>query len=145
MKIDDIRPGVAVIIMDEEKRVLLQKRSDVGLWGIPSGHVEPGETVAEAAIREVQEETNLQIHILKLVGVYSEPNSQVFKYPNGRMVHFITTCFLAEVIGGQLRCNSSESLDVRFFPITDLPSGLLDMHPKWLDDALANKNWSFIR
>src|SRR5690606_34565878 len=86
-----------------------------------------------------------QIHILKLVGVYSEPNSQVFKYPNGRMVHFITTCFLAEVIGGQLRCNSSESLDVRFFPITDLPSGLLDMHPKWLDDALANKNWSFIR
>jgi ADP-ribose pyrophosphatase YjhB (NUDIX family) len=145
VKIDDIRPGVAVIIMDEEKRVLLQKRSDVGLWGIPSGHVEPGETVAEAAIREVQEETNLQIHILKLVGVYSEPNSQVFKYPNGRMVHFITTCFLAEVIGGQLRCNSSESLDVRFFPITDLPSGLLDMHPKWLDDALANKNWSFIR
>jgi ADP-ribose pyrophosphatase YjhB (NUDIX family) len=145
VKIDDIRPGVAVIIMDEEKRVLLQKRSDVGLWGIPSGHVEPGETVAEAAIREVQEETNLQIHILKLVGVYSEPNSQVFKYPNGKTVHFITTCFLAEVIGGQLRCNSSESLDVRFFPITDLPSGLLDMHPKWLDDALANKNWSFIR
>lgn len=145
MKIDDIRPGIAVIIIDEEKRVLLQKRSDVGLWGIPSGHVEPGETVAEAAIREVQEETNLHIRILKLIGVYSEPNSQVFKYPNGRTVHFITTCFLAEVIEGQLRCNSSESLDVRFFPITDLPSGLLDMHPKWLDDALANKNWSFIR
>lgn len=145
MKIDDIRPGVAVIIMDEEKRVLLQKRSDVGLWGIPSGHVELGETVAEAAIREVQEETNLHIRILKLVGIYSQPNSQVFKYPNGRTIHFITTCFSAEVIGGQLRCNSSESLDVRFFPITDLPSGLLDMHPKWLDDALANKSWSFIR
>ncbi|MTI80804.1 MAG: NUDIX domain-containing protein [Firmicutes bacterium] len=143
--IDEIRPGVAVIVLDEKNRVLLQKRSDVGLWGIPSGHVEPGETVTEAAIREVQEETNLYIGIKKLIGVYSEPNSQVFEYPNGRTVHFITTCFLAEILGGKLRCNSSESLDVRFFPITELPPDLLTMHPKWLEDALANKELSFIR
>lgn len=87
-QIDEIRPGVAVIVLDKKNRVLLQKRSDVRLWAIPSGHVEPGETVAEAAIREVQEETNLHIHIQKLIGVYSEPNSQVFKYPNGRTVHY---------------------------------------------------------
>lgn len=145
MKINEIKPGVAVVIMDDEKRVLLQKRSDVNLWGIPSGHVEPGETVAEAAIREIKEETNLNIRILKMVGVYSEPSSQIFKYPNGKTVHFITICFLAEVLGGELRCNSSESLDVSFFPITDLPSDLLEMHPKWLEDALANKKSAFIR
>ncbi|MBA4536177.1 NUDIX domain-containing protein [Bacillus aquiflavi] len=145
VKIDEIRPGVAVIMIDKEETVLLQKRSDVGLWGIPSGHVEPGETIAQAAIREMKEELNLNIRIVKLIGVYSEPNSQIFKYPNGRTVHFVTTCFLAEIIGGELKCNSSESLDVKFFPITDLPSDLLNMHPRWLEDALANNERSFIR
>lgn len=143
--IDEIRPGVAVIVLDAKNRVLLQKRSDVGLWGIPSGHVEPGETVAEAAVREVKEETNLDIRILKLIGVYSEPDSQVFKYPDGRTVHFITTCFLAEVVSGELRCNSSESLDVQFFEPNALPTDLLKMHPRWLKDALANKEAAFIR
>ncbi len=92
-RIDDLKAGVAVIILNEEDekvQVLLQKRSDVGLWGIPSGHIEVGETVSEAAIREVKEETNLDIKIKKLIGVYSDPNSQVFAYPNGKVVHFIT-------------------------------------------------------
>ena len=101
-RIDDLKAGITVIILNEEKQVLLQKRSDVGLWGIPSGHIEIGETVSEAAIREVKEETNLDIRIKKLIGVYSEPNSQVFAYPNGKVVHFITTCFLAEITGGEL-------------------------------------------
>lgn len=144
-RIDEIRPGIAVIIIDEEKGVLLQKRSDVGLWGIPSGHVEPGETVTEAAIREVKEETNLQIGIMKLLGVYSEPDSQVFEYPNGKIVHFITICFSAKILGGELKCNCSESLDVKFFPINDLPQDLLAMHPRWLKDALAHKEVAFIR
>ncbi|ARK30043.1 Diadenosine hexaphosphate hydrolase [Halalkalibacter krulwichiae] len=98
-KIDELKAGVAVVILNEKKQVLLQKRSDVGLWGIPSGHIEIGETVSEAAIREVKEETNLDIRIKKLIGVYSDPDSQVFAYPNGKVVHFITTCFLAEIMG----------------------------------------------
>ncbi len=60
-RIDDLKVGVAVIILNEEKQVLLQKRSDVGLWGISSGHIEIGETVSEAAIREVKEETNYDL------------------------------------------------------------------------------------
>jgi len=140
-----IYPGVAVVIFDENERVLLQKRADVGLWGLPSGHVEPGETVAEAAIREIKEETNLRIRLLKLIGVYSEPASQIFHYPNGRIVHFITTCFLAEVIGGELCCHSDESLDVKFFSKEQLPEELLPMHPSWLEDALAHQAEAFIR
>ncbi|WP_332698152.1 NUDIX domain-containing protein [Halalkalibacter lacteus] len=143
--IDDIRAGVAIVILDEEKRVLLQKRADVGLWGIPSGHVEVGETVADAAIREVKEETNLDIRLIKLIGVYSDPSSQVFTYPTGKVVHFITTCFSAEIKGGELRCNSSESLDVQFFKQDVLPQDLLKMHPRWLTDALENKEAAFIR
>ncbi|GGE16041.1 DNA mismatch repair protein MutT [Marinithermofilum abyssi] len=144
-KAEKIHPGIAVIIFDEQKRVLLQKRADVGLWGIPSGHVEPGETVEEAAIREVSEETGLNIRITKLIGVYSDPNSQIFTYPDGRVIHFITTCFQAEIIDGVMTCDSPETVDLRFFSRENLPSNLLPMHPRWLDDALTNKEGAFIR
>jgi ADP-ribose pyrophosphatase YjhB (NUDIX family) len=144
-RIDELKAGVAVIILNGEKQVLLQKRADVELWGIPSGHIEIGETVSEAAIREVKEETNLDIRIKKLIGVYSEPDSQVFTYPNGKVVHFITTCFLAEITGGEVRCNSDESLEIKFFGSENLPQDLLKMHPRWLKDALANRELAFIR
>ncbi len=144
-KIEAVKAGIAVIIFNEKNQVLLQKRKDVGLWGIPSGHIEIGETVSEAAIREVKEETNLDIRIRKLIGVYSDPHSQVFSYPNGQMIHFITTCFLAEIIGGELMCNAKESLKLKFFNYQHLPYNLLKMHPKWLDDALANREMAFIR
>ncbi|MGG1686866.1 NUDIX domain-containing protein [Pseudalkalibacillus sp. NRS-1564] len=143
--IDELKAGVAVIILNEENEVLLQKRTDVGQWGIPSGHIEIGETVSEAAIREVKEETNLDITITRIIGVYSDPTSQVFHYPNGKVVHFITTCFLAEVTGGELRCNSAESLDVQFFGQSRLPQNLLTMHPRWLTDALEKRDLAFIR
>ncbi|MBP1933639.1 ADP-ribose pyrophosphatase YjhB (NUDIX family) [Ammoniphilus resinae] len=96
-RIDDIKAGGAVIILNKKNGVLLQIRSEVGLWGIPLGHIEIGETVSEAAIRQVKEETNLDIRIKKLIGVYSAPNSQLFAYPNGKVVHFITTCFLLKL------------------------------------------------
>lgn len=144
-RIDALKAGVAVIVFNEVKQVLLQKRLDLGLWGIPSGHVEIGETVAEAAIREVKEETNLDIRIKKLIGVYSDPESQVFAYPNGQVVHFITTCFLAEITGGDLRCDTSESLEIKFFDRQNLPKDLLKMHPQWLEDALAERELAFIR
>ncbi|WP_175640364.1 NUDIX domain-containing protein [Metabacillus schmidteae] len=143
--IAEVKAGVAVLIFNENYQVLLQKRADVGLWGIPSGHIEIGETVSEAAIREVKEETNLDIRINKLIGVYSDPHSQVFSYPNGQVVHFITTCFLAEIIGGELICNLEESIEMKFFDVHQLPKDLLKMHPRWLDDALANRERAFIR
>ena len=144
-KIDQIKAGVAVIILNEENQILLQKRADVGLWGIPSGHIEIGETVSKAAIREIKEESNLDIKIKKIIGIYSDPDSQVFIYPNGEVVHFITTCFLAEIIGGELKCNSDESLEMKFFELQDLPRHLMKMHPSWLKDALANRDRAFIR
>lgn len=144
-KIDELGAGVAVIIFNDENQVLLQKRADVGLWGIPSGHIEIGETVSEAAIREVKEEANLDIRIKKLIGIYSDPSSQVFEYPNGQVVHFITTCFLAEITGGDLKCNSNESLDIKFFDQQNLPQDLLKMHPRWLEDAFCDQELAFIR
>lgn len=145
MEVTSIHPAVTVIIFDGEGRVLLQKRRDVGLWGIPSGHVEPGETVEAAAKREVLEETGLHIEVDKLIGVYSDPASQVFHYPDGRVVHFITTYFSAAISGGELEVNESESLEIKFFPPSNLPNGLLNMHPNWLIDALEKQEAAFIR
>ncbi|WP_413466007.1 NUDIX domain-containing protein [Metabacillus litoralis] len=124
MEYKSIHPGVAIIIFDDNGSVLLQKRADVGLWGIPSGHVEPGETVEQAAKREVLEETGYHISIEKLIGVYSDPASQVFTYPDGRVVHFITTYFLGKINGGSLNMDPIESLDVAFFPVNALPKAL---------------------
>ncbi|MFZ7104311.1 MAG: NUDIX domain-containing protein [Peptococcaceae bacterium] len=144
-EVKEIRPGVAVIIFNDDQQVLLQKRADVGLWGIPSGHVEPGETITEAAVREVFEETGLRIRILRLIGVYSDPKSQIFRYPDGRITHFVTCCLQGAVTGGQLSCLSPESLAVKFFPIHQLPAEMLTMHPQWLSDALSCSDRSFLR
>ncbi|AFS79053.1 NUDIX hydrolase domain-containing protein [Gottschalkia acidurici 9a] len=143
--IDNIHPGVAIIIFDKNKKVLLQKRADVELWGIPSGHVEIGESVMEAAIREVKEETGLSICITRLIGIYSDPKSQVFEYPNGTTTHFITTYFEGEVIEGEINCSSDETLELCYFGIEALPENILPMHPQWLKDALCQQDRAFIR
>lgn len=145
IKVKEIRPGVAMVIFNEKGEVLLQKRADVNLWGIPSGHVEPGETVKDAAVREILEETGLKVKILRLIGIYSEPNSQIFHYPDGRITHFVTCCFQAEVIGGNLTVCPPETLDLRYFSCDDLPKDMLKMHPLWLADALTPTTQSFIR
>ena len=92
---------MAAVVFDEAGRVLLGRRLDNGLWGLPSGHVEVGETAAQAAVREVAEETGLQVQVQRLVGVYSDPASQVFAYPDGRVTQFVTTTFACLPRGGQ--------------------------------------------
>src|ERR1051325_4042675 len=67
-----IRPGVSAVVLTPEG-LLLQRRSDNGLWGLPGGGVEPGESVSAAIVREVREETGLDVTPVRLVGVYSAP------------------------------------------------------------------------
>lgn len=140
-----VEPGVAAVVFNEQGDVLLMKRIDNGLWGIPSGHVEPGETVEEAIKREVMEETGLEVTVERLIGVYSHPASQVFSYPSGDVVQFITLCFLCRVDGGSIRADRKESAEVKFFNPAELPADMLPMHPQWLMDALASDFSAFIR
>lgn len=144
-QIDTVTPAISVVILDEENRILLQKRTDSGVWALPSGHIEPGESVSDAAIREIYEETNLRINIKKLIGVYSDPNYQVYTYPSGERKHFITTCFLAEITGGVFRINPKESLDFKFFHKDAFPANILTMHPNFINDLFSKEDISFIR
>ncbi|MDO4716871.1 MAG: HAD-IIA family hydrolase [Propionibacteriaceae bacterium] len=134
---DEVRAGVAAVVFDEAGRVLLGRRLDNGLWGLPSGHVEVGETAAQAAVREVAEETGLLVRVQRLIGVYSDPASQVFAYPDGRVTQFVTTTFACVPCGGQLAPDGTETSQAGFFSPHDLPKPLLTMHPRWLADALS--------
>jgi HAD superfamily hydrolase (TIGR01450 family) len=131
-----VAAGVAAVVFDDAGGVLLGRRADNGLWGLPSGHVEPGETVKEGAVREVAEETGLVVEAQRLVGVYSDPASQVFAYPGGEVVQFVTCCFRCRVLAGEPRPDGEETVEVAFFDLKELPPDLLPMHPRWLSDAL---------
>jgi ADP-ribose pyrophosphatase YjhB (NUDIX family) len=76
-----VRPSVSAVIFDRRRRLLLQQRSDGGQWGLPGGSVEIGESVSDAVVREVREETGLTVTPRRLVGVYSDPAFQIWRYP----------------------------------------------------------------
>lgn len=138
-----VRAGVAAVVLDEAGRVLLMRRADNGLWGLPSGHIEPGETVADAAVREVFEETRLHVQISRLVGLYSDPALQLIVYPEGRICQFITASFVCTVTGGELRADRVEALATEFFPTDQLPIELMRMHPRWLTEALQGRTGAY--
>ena len=99
-KATQIRPSVSAVILNERGELLLQRRSDNGQWGLPGGSVEIGESVMGATVREVWEETGLRVEVVRLIGVYSDPKLQVVRYPDGRVVHLINTCFEYRIVGG---------------------------------------------
>lgn len=129
--------GVAAVIFNAEGHVLLVCRADNGQWGLPSGKVEVGESVSEAVMREVREETGLHVKVSRLIGVYSDPCSQTFVYPDGEVVQFVTCSFLCKPVGGHLQPDPEEVLAAGFFAPDQLPTPLLHMHPRWLQDAVA--------
>ena len=139
-----IRPGVSAIILTPEG-VLLQRRSDNGFWGLPGGSVEPGESVVEALIREVREETGLDVRPGRLVGVYSSPAlHQIVTYPDGNVIHYVSASFECRIIGGVIACGS-ESLELGWFDAQKLPDGFLPMHRIRIEDALAGRAEAFVR
>jgi 8-oxo-dGTP pyrophosphatase MutT (NUDIX family) len=143
-KATELRPSVAAIIRNADGHVLLQRRSDNGLWGLPGGSVEIGESVSTAILREVWEETGLTVEVDRLVGVYSDPSFQVFRYPDGNVVHYINTLFTCRIAGGNLR-TCEESLDLQFFDPARLPEPMLATHRIRVEDAAANRSAPFIR
>jgi ADP-ribose pyrophosphatase YjhB (NUDIX family) len=139
-----IRPGVSAVILTPEG-ILLQRRSDNGFWGLPGGGVEPGESVTEAIVREVREETGLEVRPGRLVGVYSSPSvHQIVTYPDGNVIHYVSSTFEARIVGGALACGS-ESLELGWFDPQKLPDGLMPMHKIRIEDALAGRPEAFVR
>src|SRR5215469_6863854 len=111
--------GSSAIVVDDRNRILLQRRTDSGNWALPGGAMDIGETLAECAIREVREETGLDVRVDRIVGIYSDPG-HVFAYDDGEVRQEFSICLACTITGGSLRV-SSESTAVDFFPPADLP------------------------
>lgn len=120
-----VRVGVGLIIRDHRGWILLEKRKDCGLWGLPGGKIEPGESAIKAARREAKEETNLSIQVERLLGVYSEPEDRIVMYlDNGDVVHLVDILLEASIVSGELSY-SAESEDLQFFDPMALPSDIV--------------------
>lgn len=111
-KANSIVVAVSAFIQDGEGRILMIRRTDNDLYSIPGGQVEPGETLTQAAIREVKEETGVEIDIMGLIGLYSNPN-HIIAYDNGEVRQEFSICFRARPIGGAIR-TSGESSEVQW-------------------------------
>lgn len=82
------------IIRDNKGRILLQRRSDYGDWGLPGGGMNPGESIEETMVREVYEETGLEVNQYELYTVYSGSRMK-YRYPDGNEVVFVMFIFNA--------------------------------------------------
>jgi ADP-ribose pyrophosphatase YjhB (NUDIX family) len=127
-----ILPGTSVLVLDEQRRVLLIERADTKDWGLPGGFMEPGESFEETGVREVREETGLEIGDLQLIGVFSGPE-YYYRYPHGDEVHNVTAAYTARITGGQLRHDGHEALSVAFFAAGELPDAILPPERPILD------------
>ena len=128
------RVSVSALIIQEES-VLLAHRRAIDWWNLPGGAIDAGETVSEGLLREVREETGLEIEVGQLVGVYSKPLKQE-----------IVLSFRCQVSGGTLGAINDDDIDEsRYFPINKLPANLLPKHRERITDALLNQPQALVR
>ncbi|TDC66348.1 NUDIX hydrolase [Streptomyces hainanensis] len=113
--------AASAVVTDDQGRILLQRRRDNDLWALPGGGMELTESLPGAAVREVKEETGLDVEITGLVGTYTDPR-HIIAYTDGEVRRQFNVCFTARINGGQLAM-SNESTDIRFVE----PRGLSDL------------------
>jgi ADP-ribose pyrophosphatase YjhB (NUDIX family) len=121
-------PNLAVnIAVIHDGKILLTKREDFETWILPSGGVEEGESLAQAAIRETKEETGLDVELTRLVGIYSYLGS----WPPGYKI-----LFAAKPVGGEIKCQEGETIAVEWFAFEELPTPLSLGHKRRIQDAI---------
>ncbi len=137
--------GAAAVVINDAGEILLQRRSDNNQWWLPGGAIEPGEEPAEAVVREVWEETGLQVVPERIVGVFGGPDFRTL-YPNGDETLYISITFCCRPIGGELRLDGDESLELRYFRRDALPPldarNILRIDTALRDDPKAYFRWS---
>ncbi|MGQ4469301.1 NUDIX domain-containing protein [Streptomyces violaceoruber] len=132
-------PAASAVVTDDAGRILLQRRVDNGMWALPGGAMNLGESLPECAVRETREETGLDVEVVGIVGTYSNPR-HVFAYDDGEVRQEFSICFLARPVGGQLAV-SDESTEVRWVDpaeVDDLPmvSGVRKRVTDWRSGAM---------
>ena len=125
-KANSIVVATSAYVESADGQILLIRRTDNDLWSLPGGGMEPGETVIGCAVREVGEETGIDIEVTGLVGIFSNPG-HVVAYPDGEVRQGFSICVSARPAGGVAR-TSEESAEAAWFSRDELPR--LDIHPE---------------
>ncbi len=118
-------------ILNEKSEVLLQRRGDTNMWGFLGGAIELGETPEMAVIREVKEETGLDVEVGRIIGVYTDCN---MKYAGGDEAHSIVIGYELRVVGGKLFCDGEETLELKYFAADHMPELFCKQHEEFWRD-----------
>jgi ADP-ribose pyrophosphatase YjhB (NUDIX family) len=123
-KANSIVPSITAIVPNHRGELLLVHKTDNDLWALPGGAMEIGESMADTVVREVKEETGIDVEVTGVVGIYTNPN-HVMAYDDGEVRQQCSICFTTRMLGGKL-ATSSESSEVQFVAPERL--GTLNIH-----------------
>ncbi|SHH09772.1 NUDIX hydrolase [Streptoalloteichus hindustanus] len=118
--------AVTAFVQDEHDRLLMIQRTDNNLWSIPGGAQDFGETIGRTVVREVQEETGIEVEPTEIIGVYTDPRHVIEYTSDGEVRQEFSLCFRATPVGGQL-ATSGESKQVHWVERERLAE--LTIHP----------------
>lgn len=133
---NSVVPSVTAAVRNDAGEILLIHKIDNDLWALPGGGHDAGEYLTETVVREVREETGLQVEPVRLVGMYTNPN-HVMAYDDGEVRQQFSLCFECKWTGGEPREDGSETKEVRWVSPADLDK--LTIHPSMrlrIDHAL---------
>ncbi|HMQ62009.1 MAG TPA: NUDIX domain-containing protein [Flavilitoribacter sp.] len=116
-----IHPAARIIIENDAGEILLIRRRDNGRWGLIAGGLEEGEDITTCIIREVWEETGLNMREPEGIGLSTRPEVESVEYPNGDQVQYFTVVFYANRWTGELRMETDETREARFFSKDQMP------------------------
>jgi ADP-ribose pyrophosphatase YjhB (NUDIX family) len=139
-KANSIVPSVTAIVPNERGELLLVHKTDNDLWALPGGGMDVGESMADTVVREVKEETGIDVEVTGVVGIYTNPN-HVMAYDDGEVRQEFSVCFHAQVVGGTAREDGEETKEVRW--VEPAAVAKLNIHPSMrrrIDDALTGRS-----
>ena len=124
--------GVGLLVFNDEKKILMQLRTDYNEWGFPGGAMELGESFEDVAKRELKEETNLKAEELKLIRVLSGKETYR-EYPNGDKLYDITAIYVVKKYHNDIMINDNESDKLEWFDINNLPKNMTEHTQNYLN------------
>ena len=118
-------PSVNVVVTNDAGDILMIRRTDNGNRALPGGAIDLGESVAQAAVRETLEESGIECEITGIAGIYSDPRHLILYTSNGEVRQEFSIVLTARALCGH-PTPSSESSEVRWVPVSDVPGYTMD-------------------
>jgi 8-oxo-dGTP diphosphatase len=115
-----VAPCAFAAVRDVTGRLLLVRRCDTGDWELPGGHVDPGESASDAAVRETAEESGVTVEVTGLVGIYTDPGHVIADPRTGLVRQPFAVCFHARPLRGSPGGDQAETSDARWFAVGDI-------------------------